>query len=304
MSNHLNSSNYNFKLIYLIIPLIVLVAGYSFVSAQASKQVTVTAVVPEKPPLEEPDTIIIFSGIAYPSSTVTISRDASVISVITTNSQAQFQVQATVDPGTYTFTIVGIDSDGIEGKISNFTLTLSEGTTTTISGIFLGPTITIDNTSIGPGETTTLNGTTVPSSEVNVTLNYTAAAAAAGDPHIAVHIASADSNGRWLQLFNTDDLSVGSYDANAQAIEPENQSVSETSKTVSFDVVTGEEEPDECDGMVPGDLNCDGYVNLVDFSILLFYWNSTDPANPRADINSDGLVEIIDFSIMLYYWTG
>jgi len=302
MNKNKSSLTIKLLLVYMIIPLIVLVAGYSFASAQVSQQVSVTAVVPSPPPIDPPDTVVVFRGIAYPSSTVTISQDGSVISIITTNTQAAFDVEAIVDPGTYTFTIVGIDQDGIEGKVSNFTLLLSEGTTTTISGIFLGPTIRTDKTSMGAGETTTLSGTTSPNSEVNVTLNYSGVATAAGSQKIAVHIASSDGNGRWVQLFNADDLDVGTYEANSQAIDPEDN-VSEFSKSVFFEVLE-EEEPDVCDTSAPGDINCDGFVNLVDFSILLFYWNSSEPANVRADINSDGLVDIIDFSIMLYYWTG
>ncbi|MFA6098038.1 MAG: dockerin type I repeat-containing protein [Patescibacteria group bacterium] len=292
-----------FRILYVFVPLLVLIAGYSFAEAQVSRQVTVTATVPEKPPIEEPDTIVIFRGIAYPSSTVTINQDGSAISIITTNTQAQFDVSAKVDPGTYTFTIIGVDTDGVEGKVSNFTLMLSEGTTTTISGIFLGPTISIDDTVIGPGETATLAGTTVPDSEVNVTVSSIGTAAAAGDPQIAVHIASADSNGRWLQLLNADEMEAGDYEAKAQSTEPQNHAVSEFSKIVGFQV-QGQTEPDQCAGALPGDINCDTFVNLVDFSILLFYWDSSSPANPRADINTDGVVNIIDFSIMLFYWTG
>lgn len=51
-----------------------------------------------------------------------------------------------------------------------------------------------------------------------------------------------------------------------------------------------------------GDLNFDGKVDLVDFSILLFNWGI--PKNPIADINNDGKVDLVDFSIMLYWWTG
>jgi len=281
--------------------LIILVAGYSVVHAQISRQVTVTAVVPEKPPLPEPDTIVIFQGISYPSSTLTITQDGSVLVAITTDSQAAFNVSAEVEPGAHTFSIYGADQDGLIGKESNFTLTLSEGTTTTISGIFLGPTITVDQTSIAAGETATVSGTTAPSSEVNVTL--TEFLAAAEGPRAAVHVASADTNGRWLQLFNADDLEVASYEARAQATEPVTQSVSEFSKTVAF-AVTGEQVPAECAGAVAADINCDGAVDLIDFSILLFFWESTNPDNPRADINADGIVNIIDFSIMMFYWTG
>jgi hypothetical protein len=60
--------------------------------------------------------------------------------------------------------------------------------------------------------------------------------------------------------------------------------------------------------VVPGncrraDFNCDGKVNSIDFSILLYYWKSKPPfANPRVDINKDGKVDSVDFSIMLYEW--
>jgi len=300
MSKFRNTLSISF--VYMIIPLIVLVAGYSFVSAQVSNQVIVTATVPSEPPIEEPDTTVFFRGIAYPFSTITLSQDGAIKSVISTTAQAVFEVSLIVDPGTYTFSIVGLDDNGIEGKPSNFTMTLTSGTTTTISGIFLGPTIAADQSSIITGETVTLSGTTAPNSEVNVTLTSPVVGAAAGDQRIAVNIASADSNGRWLQLYNADDLVEGTHEGKAQAIEPINNNVSEFSKSVFFEVTTSI--PDPCASSVPGDINCDGFVNLVDFSILLFYWNTSNPANPRADINSDGTVNITDFSIMLFYWTG
>lgn len=284
------------------IPLIILVAGYSVVSAQVSQQVTVSAVVPELPPIE-PDTVVVFQGISYPSSTLTIQQDGSVLVELTTDAQARFDVSAIVTPTTHTFTVFGRDQSGLIGKEANFTLTLSSGTTTTISGIFLGPTITIDKTSIGAGETATVSGTTAPQSEVNVTLGTTGVGVTAGAPRTIVQIASADSNGRWLKLLNADDLTVGSYTARAQATDPDTQSVSEFSKTVAFEVLGGGP-PGACDGKLAADINCDGSVNLIDFSILMFYWESVNPANARADISGDGTVNIIDFSVMMFYWTG
>lgn len=51
------------------------------------------------------------------------------------------------------------------------------------------------------------------------------------------------------------------------------------------------------------DVNRDRMVNLVDFSILLMFFNATAPfTNPCVDINRDSKVNIVDFSIMLTQW--
>jgi hypothetical protein len=56
------------------------------------------------------------------------------------------------------------------------------------------------------------------------------------------------------------------------------------------------------EGVCPyADLNKDSKVNLIDFSILLYWWGRSSSC---ADQNSDNVVNLIDFSIMLYYWTG
>lgn len=48
-----------------------------------------------------------------------------------------------------------------------------------------------------------------------------------------------------------------------------------------------------------GDLNCDNQIGILDLSILLSNWNTT---NAIADINKDGNVTILDLSIMLSNW--
>ncbi|MEW6107868.1 MAG: choice-of-anchor D domain-containing protein [Nitrospirota bacterium] len=48
------------------------------------------------------------------------------------------------------------------------------------------------------------------------------------------------------------------------------------------------------------DLNHDGFVNAIDFAILLHYWGST--SKPVADINQDGIVNSVDFGIMMSNW--
>ena len=57
---------------------------------------------------------------------------------------------------------------------------------------------------------------------------------------------------------------------------------------------------DEC---VPSDFNGDGRVNIIDFSILLFWFNRFEPL-PAIDLNDDRTINLFDFSIMTYCWTG
>ena len=55
-----------------------------------------------------------------------------------------------------------------------------------------------------------------------------------------------------------------------------------------------------CNG---ADFNFDHKVNTVDFSILLYFWETKPPfGNKCADINQDGQVNSVDFSILLYQW--
>lgn len=49
------------------------------------------------------------------------------------------------------------------------------------------------------------------------------------------------------------------------------------------------------------DLNCDGYVDIIDFSIM-YYWFERQNPPQRVDLRADGRIDIYDFSVMAYYW--
>jgi len=49
------------------------------------------------------------------------------------------------------------------------------------------------------------------------------------------------------------------------------------------------------------DLNCDGYVDIVDFSIMYYWFEKSDPPQ-RVDLHPDNRVNIADFSVMAAYW--
>jgi uncharacterized membrane protein YgcG len=55
---------------------------------------------------------------------------------------------------------------------------------------------------------------------------------------------------------------------------------------------------------IRADFNCDGRVNSIDFSILLYFWKSKPPfSNKYVDINKDAKIDSVDFSIMLFEWS-
>lgn len=47
-----------------------------------------------------------------------------------------------------------------------------------------------------------------------------------------------------------------------------------------------------------GDINSDGVVNLLDYSILFAAFGSQPPSDARADLNGDGKINLLDYSIL------
>ena len=62
---------------------------------------------------------------------------------------------------------------------------------------------------------------------------------------------------------------------------------------------TLEERPRICARIA--DYNCDGFVNIVDFSVLI-YWFNRLPVPPEIDLTDDQRVDLRDFSVMAFYW--
>jgi hypothetical protein len=255
-------------------------------------EVTVSATVESPIPPETPPTAVVLKGIAYPSSTVTILKDGVIAVQTPADPSAKFDITvSSLTAGSYTFGVYGTDTDGRAGPVSNFTVTLTTGTTVTITGIFLGPTISADKTSLKPGEKITLLGSTSPISNVHIFVSSSSE---------KEFTTEASATGAWSKQLLASELNTGAHTARSKAEDPSG-SVSEFSNSVTF-TVASITDPDA--GYLPADINKDHAVNLIDFSILLFFWNKEKPSQLRVDINKDGIANIIDFSIMLFYWTA
>lgn len=254
--------------------------------------VAITAIVEERVPPTPPDTVVIFRGIAYPNSQVSIRRNGELQVSVPADPAARFDVSLGQQPaGTSTYSLSSDDAAGRSGNAMDFTLTIVQGSTVTLTGIFLGPTIEADKTSMAFDETVIFLGVTAPSSSVTIFV-------ASDEPKSFK--TDADASGLWTKQLLGSDLGAGDHTARAKAVAPTAE-VSDFSKTVSLHV--GAAAPQPCDGKNRSDINCDGKVNLTDFSIMLFYWKQRDPANSRTDLNRDGIVNLTDLSILLFNWS-
>ena len=234
-------------------------------------------------------TKVIIKGKAYPQAEITILKDGSVASVVTADLQANFRKELTgLTAGVYTFGVWAKDKTGRKSITFSFTNSVSNGTTTTISDIFLPPTIELEKTRISKGVDLNIFGSTTPESKVSVHIESSKEIIKKFD---------ADDIGNWDLSFNTTVLDEGAHTVRARAVSPGGL-IGTYSNTLAF--IVGSKGTIAL--MKNGDISADKKINLVDFSILLYNWGA--PENPAADLNGDNKVNLTDFSIMLYHWTG
>jgi hypothetical protein len=257
------------------------------VESQISVTVTVPGPSPSvgggAPPLPA---IVIFEGRAYPGAFLTLLKDNKVAATFFAESSGLFKKELTgVSGGTYNFGIFAEDTEGRKSVTLSFTIGILGGTTTTISRIFIPPTISLFPVEVERGDEINISGQVFPKSRVNIFIS----------PGEIMKEIITTGEGRWAYKLDTTPLTEREYGIRAKAFFGEGEQ-SQFSQTISFLVL-----PSKCRG---ADLNFDGDVNIVDFSILLYFWGQKKPANRCADINLDGIVNIVDFSIMMYWWTG
>ncbi len=248
-------------------------------------------------------TLFSLKGRAYPSAEITVFKDGAVIGTPKADANGNFRLDINVVGGLYTFSIYAIDSQNRRSITSSFTINVSSGLTTTVSDIVISPTIGADKSEVKIGNDIKFFGYTYPASQINVIIN---------SENPIADKTNSDKFGYWAYDLNSEIVEMGDHTTKSQAITPDALK-SPFSESLGFrvgdkDVLAGKL-PSIFKPAAPvcskkGDINNDGKINIVDFSILLYFWNQKKPSNTCADINVDGAVNLFDFSIMLYWWTG
>lgn len=245
-----------------------------------------------------PVTQVVFSGRAYPKSTVTLLKDAQIAATTIADSNANFQISISqLSGGNYIFSLYSEDNTGNRSSLLTFPVSVTAGAITNIGGIFIAPTIAVDKSEVKRGDNLAIFGQSAPNSEITISVN--------SDEEF-FNKTNSDTNGAYLYNFDTAALEMGQHFTKSKAAL--NGEISSFSKAISFAVGAKNVLAQPSEKFLKVDLNNDGRVNLIDFSIAAYWYKRPISAEfavkEKEWLNGDGKVDLVDFSIMAYYWTG
>jgi len=237
------------------------------------------------------DTQISVRGLSYPSRTINILLDTNSVGSVKASDTGNFEFTTEASPGTASVSFWAIDNKDTRSITLNTTFDVTQGAVTNIKGVILPPTIRVENQNVDPGDVIVISGQSVPDTTIELHV----------DDSGVVQTGTSDSNGDWSISLDTGTLQIAEHTLKVRSVAGTPPLTTSSNFSSSLQLFVG------VDGVAttPSDLNRDGKVNLIDFSILIFWWG-TDSGNsdPPADINGNGNVGIEDFSILLFNWTG
>lgn len=248
-------------------------------------------------PYRSGDARVIINGYAFPNSDIVALVDGQIASTNEqTDSQGKFSV--TLDEiarGVYTFGVYAVDDNGVKSTTFSTSFSVQGARTSVLSNINIMPSILVTPDPVDIGQTVTFTGFSIPDATLTIeNLNDKS------NSSLQSFTTTSGSGGDWSLEVDTTGFSQGTYKVRAKAEQTAVGGVE-----TDFSDYTYYGVGQEAENQINADLNRDGRVNLVDFSILLFHWGTDGgTSDPPADINRDGNVSLTDFSIMLFNWTG
>ncbi|HSE56763.1 MAG TPA: dockerin type I repeat-containing protein [Candidatus Paceibacterota bacterium] len=230
-----------------------------------------------------------FFGAAYPGATVTLLKNT--IERITTIADANglFSMIDNQLDATAFYTLYAVDAKGERSIILNYPLVAHQGYLTEVSGIQFPPTITLDKLEVREGDFLTVAGFALPRRLLTISFS--------GPLHRNYSVQS-ESSGQYRMTLPLIDFPRGAY-----MVSSSYGGETQGSKVYQFTIGTANVSQGEALQNIPGDVNFDGSVNLVDFSIIAFWYEKKNPP-VVVDLNGDKKVDLADLSILAYYWTN
>ncbi len=240
-----------------------------------------------------PTTQVQITGRAYPSRTVNFILDSDSIGTAQTNSAGVFSFSTVAAPGTATLGIWSNDVSNTKSVTLNTTFDVTQGALTNLNDLVLPPSLKVSTANFNPGQVLTVSGQAIPNAKIDLYIDRNSSTAVATGQSAA--------NGLWSIQYDTSRLSNGEHTIRARSVTGTGALTVQSGFSTTLQLFAGV----NGQAATPSDLSRDGKINLVDFSILIFWWNTSGgDSNPPADINGNARVGLEDFSILLFNWTG
>lgn len=238
------------------------------------------------------DSSIRVSGIGYPNQQINFLLDTRAVGSVRANSTGRFDFETEASAGTATLGVWANDSAGVRSITLNSTFDVTQGAITNVSGILLPPTLALSNNRVSPGSTVTISGQSVPNAQIEIQV---------GNSSLRTERTTSDATGRYTFSLNTTSLRNAEYPIKVRSITGTPPLLTQSGYSTVVQLLVGVDGAPSSNS----DLSRDGRVNLTDFSILIFWWQTAGgDSNPPADINGNGRVGLEDFSILLFNWSG
>ncbi len=222
------------------------------------------------------------TGFTSPFSQITFVRDNVIVGTTVAEGGGYFDKTLTgLNPGNATYGIFSTDVYIRSTSTVSRDIMVFEGVPATADPITLPPTFTITRKPHKRTEPQIIQGMGRPSSSASMMIDNAA-------PNPLGHPINA--SGQWEANITTT-FRLGIHRVKA-LVQNSGGAISEFSTEENFETV------------ISADLNVDAKTDLVDFSILMFYYGRLPYTNIPSDINDDGPIDLVDFSIMMFYWTG
>lgn len=236
------------------------------------------------------DTLVSVTGFAYPGRTVNILLDAETVGSVRADNNGEFEFSIEAEPGPATLGFWANDAFNTRSITYTTTFDVSQGAVTNVRGVLLPPTVKVNDATIDPGAILTISGQAPPNKRVKIFLGTN-----------EISETTSNDEGDWSIAYDTTRLAAAEYSLKARYLTGTGSLNTQSSFSSSVALFVG------VDGQAstPSDLNRDGLINLIDFSILIFWWGTSGgDSDPPADINGNARVGLEDFSILLFNWTG
>lgn len=257
------------------------------VSAVVGEEVTVT---PGGGSFGFVGTGVRFSGEAYPLASVTLLKEGQEMVSVKADASGKFYITLPEDySASILYSLIAEDLLGERSLLINYPLVIRSGFLTHLSGVRFPPTVTTDKMEVKYGNFLSVSGYAMPNRDLDVVVEgavrqtFSLTSPASGRYKIVLPMSSMPK-GEYV-------LSVG-YPGDARV-----------SKLVKFTIGELDIFHPESLQNIPGDCNSDLVIDLVDFSVLAFWYGKNNPPS-CVDTNRDGAINLIDFSILAFYWTG